>query len=826
MISISLSTICSSFSMDTPICVFDANTFVDHIHEIKAWVDGGHLRLVVPTSSMPPLPPNLLKLALIEFKASENVEQLYKKSVELKSTAQEASRPKPVGKPARKIHPAFDINPRIAKEYLARIQAGKDGEVYVKERPSYKEEEKWAAVQFQEPKEEYTPWKDIPVEEEKTEEVPDDRPLSWAELAKKKLSHANGNAEKARASKGEVAPTLLHIVSSYVKTVPAKPKLVSKASGSDMSPWKLQKNAPKISAKEVPGSLRPLMSCALWRLHESIHRNDANQLFLLSDQEQVRIVAKKLNVIIRSIKELREKIDKSIKKVDLNITGALEEDGLAKSKEEAKAHLQGGEELSEVLTANDYAKKPEETATDQLAPQEDYKGQNGSVDGNSDGQYHTAGLEKYRVSAEGPTSAREESEALRGPSDTNDVAAIDPKDLVQSILDASAIQARHAVEEQQKRDTANTTHLQPAADILEFPGHQTTKVVKGQATSPAEPVASVLEPSTSNAQESPEDSDEEVVVFVPNPKRVSTQRKAAASSSRPSTAHGQSPIRPAHDLPTPTTSDVQVVPKTNAQEPREANAIGHGHPRPLSSGPTVIDPDAFGRSFAVNPDSSPRGGSRNARSQHSPRTSMQYANPNAKSNAASAQNSPRTSPPRYTSGPSPRPKPRAPLQKNEDSPSAEVPIISHQAFTRAPLVAPNVRNTQQSQFGPIGPPKPGLNASPTASARDPEFVRGINVQRPRSANGPTPDDSTSLPHRHSPRLRANPLNGFGSSRRGGHQDQRSSRPSLFEPEIDRTTPQLNDNFEPKRSNMPEVQYTLKSGKPRESTRGKGKLWVG
>ena len=113
---------------------------------------------------------------------------------------QEPSRSKSAAKPARKVHPAFDINATIAREFLARIRKGKDEEHDVKERSLYYEDERWEAVQFQASKEEYTPWKDIPAEERKAE-MPDDRPLSWAELARKKLQ-ANGDAEKAQASKG------------------------------------------------------------------------------------------------------------------------------------------------------------------------------------------------------------------------------------------------------------------------------------------------------------------------------------------------------------------------------------------------------------------------------------------------------------------------------------------------------------------------------------------------------------------------------------------------------------------------------------------------
>lgn len=186
--------------MATPICVFDAQTFVDHIHQIKAWLYGGHLRLVVPISSKTSL-PSQAQIFLTGATASENVEQLYKKSVEPKSTAQETPRPKLAGKPAKKVHPAFDINPTVAREFLIRVQNGKAGEQYVKERPPYEEDEKWDAVHFQTSEEEYTPWK-TSLGEELDVEAPDDRPLSWAELAKKK-SQANGSADTSQLPKGE-----------------------------------------------------------------------------------------------------------------------------------------------------------------------------------------------------------------------------------------------------------------------------------------------------------------------------------------------------------------------------------------------------------------------------------------------------------------------------------------------------------------------------------------------------------------------------------------------------------------------------------------------
>lgn len=154
------------------------------------------------------------------IKACEHVVQLSEKSKELKPPVQQAPPQKTFGRPARKEYPAFDINHHVAREYLARIKEGKNGIGGAKERPISGLEERHGAVDFQQPKEEYTPWKDVPVEEEKIE-VPDDRPISWAEAARRKQNLANGISEKSQAPKGRRARISLHAIGmlmSYLRS--------------------------------------------------------------------------------------------------------------------------------------------------------------------------------------------------------------------------------------------------------------------------------------------------------------------------------------------------------------------------------------------------------------------------------------------------------------------------------------------------------------------------------------------------------------------------------------------------------------------------------
>ena len=66
------------------------------------------------------------------------------------------------------------------------------------------------------------------------------------------------------------------------------------------------------------------MSCSLWRIHESIHRNDENQVFVLTNQPSTKDVAHKLNITVRSSKELAASIKEATITADMNISGDLE----------------------------------------------------------------------------------------------------------------------------------------------------------------------------------------------------------------------------------------------------------------------------------------------------------------------------------------------------------------------------------------------------------------------------------------------------------------------------------------------------------------------
>lgn len=153
-----------------PTCVVDAITLTDHIHGIKKLIYGGQVRLTVPLSSTSSLSFTSRLYRLTSDIAIESVEKIYQKSIEPKPEPKEAARPKPSGRTV-KVHPTFDINPRVVREFLDRC----------------KNEDSKFSVEFQQEAEQYTPWKNLQ-EQEEEQKAPDAKPVDYAAALLKKLA--------------------------------------------------------------------------------------------------------------------------------------------------------------------------------------------------------------------------------------------------------------------------------------------------------------------------------------------------------------------------------------------------------------------------------------------------------------------------------------------------------------------------------------------------------------------------------------------------------------------------------------------------------------
>lgn len=168
-------------NMDYKTCVINANTFIDHIHQIKALVYDGRIRLAVPLSSMSMVDRSCMNLAKINS-AVDSVEQLSHKSIEPKPVPEKAARPKSGGKPV-KVFPTFDISPRVAKEFLERL----------------KQVESKLPIDFQNEGEQYTSWKNLEIQEEQEKRKnADGKPATFAAALLAKLNIVEAPAQSSK----------------------------------------------------------------------------------------------------------------------------------------------------------------------------------------------------------------------------------------------------------------------------------------------------------------------------------------------------------------------------------------------------------------------------------------------------------------------------------------------------------------------------------------------------------------------------------------------------------------------------------------------------
>ena len=652
--------------------------------------------------------------------------------------------------------------------------------------------------------------------------------------------------------------SLMSLDTNNLHSAPVKPKLVARAPGSDASPWKIKKDAPKVSAKDVPGALRALMSCALWRLHESIHRNDANQLFLFTDQPEICSVAQKLNIVVRSTAELKALVASKADKSDAATFGDLEKEfGLQRQDEKTEIIELSGEERV-VEEGDDSTIKPIETANVPL-PTGDAKRVNDSqpIDGenrialehhNQETPHQDSGKENSSPAKES-TDGSPPAENMAGASTVTLVESKVPKvsawskPLADLVTKKNHDSTEKSSEGARKVNAANLSEIDRPSSrsalerggqkVIETPLESFSPAITSSQEETARSVQLETAPQIANhaihlpnASQTPssqatqelEDSDEEEIVFKPQPKRYSAQKKPVQQNSRPSTPKSQPLQNPEERSPQVSSLTSQPKPKP-ASHGRNPMVIGHGHPQPKSL-PTVIDPDAFGRNFVVNTNPSPRT-LNNTQAHHYPRPRSSHG-PSPQVPRSARRHEPRLSPPRSHQEPAPRDSPAS-------EPKAEpVPHASPRRTSR--VIEPEKAAPRDA---PMKAPGPDVNSSMPAPK---SFETNGFAPRPPSANirlantRPIPSMNRSRDYRSAD---------FGP---GSQKSQSEAKPEAsvpgpktidtteFVPRSAMTTPLYKprapepEYIEP-RASMPEVEYVLKSGTTRASARGRGRLWT-
>ncbi|KAL8664093.1 MAG: hypothetical protein Q9168_007977 [Polycauliona sp. 1 TL-2023] len=815
--------------MDQLICIIDATTLVENIQEIKRLVLQDQIRLVVP----------LCTATALERKYANFKEEANKKP----PRQVEPQRPRPSGKQAKVEPPAFDLNPFVAGEFLARLRSREQ-----------------STVEFQKDNEEYSPWKLMESEEE-IRNTAENRPATFAQAVQKQ------NIERLLNSNGAGNGIM-------------KPRLVARTAANDGSPWK---KALALPISDVPKDARPIFSCLLWRLHEKgVTRWDTDRTTLLCNSQETNSLAKKLGIPARSTTEIRTFCDTRRLGDMRETSGNLEEDF-------------GIQKKVRVVATNNHVEKPEEIATSlpklessEDRPQEKPSSQldktktpsmNSTQSNVSNATAKSSESEKQTASAEKLAGQRDskftdDSKLSEGKLDVaietilnggekrnvpgllvtstdkgKSVAALgenghtaaepihsNPSSLdpekehsiaawVRSLMSNGDLSGRNspvsgsstvAPEIEPVQDFKPLTYRQAVTGKVEeaIKKQAPPSVPKEMITSPA--ASPVRDPSPPKVKmEDPVDSDEEIVVFNPKAKRLSAQ-KAQQAQQVQQTQKTQQP-RPTQSQQTQQTQSPQQLLK--AQQPRQTQQVqqvpqvqqieqaqqvqqGQPNPRPqtptaspkinhvrhVSGGrpqsrgtaqrqprpgppPVVIDPDSFGRDLLTNPQPniartfSPYGAHGRIPNHH--RGNHRPVNPRAH-----IQN---TTPRTDSSG-----------------------IVDASGNG-------NVQRTPEQQSS--GPSEP----APAAEVHDKQTPpRAVTTPPTVLEPSPLPNGSSNGPPSSAPTGPG--LTTYGSP----NVNIRPDRPRYSPRGSPRYTPAAPEG---------EIPFVLRSGQPRDMTRGRGKLWV-
>ncbi len=670
---------------------------------------------------------------------------------------------------------------------------------------------------------------------------------------------------------------VLHIANCSFPA-PTKPKLVARATGSEASPWKVKKDAPKISAKDVPAALRPLMSCALWRLHESIERNDANQLFLLSDQTEIQSVAQKLNIIYRSWQEVAATASKT-SMTGLDTFGDLEREfgvqlkgvfSPTKDAEETNGENGVPEKANEDILRNEDAMNNSmssegtaNTDASSIVLEQSLEKQNPEREGKKSSVNGDRGDKEQDLMAETAATLVAENLSKKPAKSVESIRSL-ADSIVQQDCEkhlSESVNGLHLDRVKSQSDLANQPLEHPAMRSppeTPLPQSQNLEparhVQEVQTTRGASASKHTSTPSTStlDAAKEPEDSDEEVVVFIPQPKRFSAQQKPAQQSSRPSTPKEQSQQKPGGQSPQKSLAKSQPKGKAARHSPNPS-IVGQSPSQPVNS-PTIIDPDAFGRDFRVNLNSSPRPPHNpNGHSSHRIRGNMQ----NSQTGQVS-RNSPRqlarTSPPRNAPQENSRrlaPIPGAALK--------DAPHSRRRASRTSPRRATASKSEEDSTSLESGAPTAALLSKP-------QFPESLMLEPteyvPQTASSTTQLEPNEFQPQHHEPTDFVPRSALPSAQLKPNASQprvyeasefvprpprpvrefkpRAPKPKVFEAAefvprdfVPRTTmprtqpkqylPEA-ESIEP-RPSINDVDYVLKSGSTRASARGRGRLWT-
>ena len=571
------------------------------------------------------------------------------------------------------------------------------------------------------------------------------------------------------------------------------------------------------------------MSFSLWRMHESVHRNDENQVTVLTALPSIKRAAQKLNVDVYAVDEFAKRVTRSKSNVNRNVFGGLEEEfGVRPVKERRVIKctaVKGTPSISIVETrvngagkdntpvenadaSNDVQTKPrpvwnrQSSAFDKRRePVSDsrlkkvhssgalrsheakpgLKSQQSNVNGLVDKIRQISGSNSHSPARAAQTSMKDTipngvprngAQGQSKPAVGNDSkASVSAKDItvaeskeVPSSASASRSwaemlsgqQGRKASPASDQNTTGmasrSTPSVNPAATEIEIDQNAPSLTTEGPNLQPSASIVESIEKATSvpDAASSSIDSDEEIVVFKPKLNRLSAQKNTLKQASRPTTPKSPPKTTPDVEIEPPRFKtqamtnapnvNKSTTPKSNARQratSKHANESSGGRP-PAHPPAPVIDPDAFGRDFAVNTHAS-RSSMRGGRARHSPQASLFDAGINALRPTSShrphrkspSRGSPRMSPAHNTRPVVETINPPS-EQKRQETPASSVSQDASSGQRRQlpigsgrPSVSPALELSSQDAYST--PPRPSLSpplSIPTLNANAPVFQPG------------------------------------------------------------------------------------------------------
>lgn len=585
--------------------------------------------------------------------------------------------------------------------------------------------------------------------------------------------------------------TVTSMVTDHNKA-PPKPRLIAR-SNEPKSPWKYHK-IPTVSSKGLPPESKPLFSSILWSLYESEKNPLKPEKFvLLAGSSESLSLAEKLEIPVTMITSLRTYL--------LDIRLKLER------------RLQFGQleaTFPEALTKMG--------ATNRACTLH-----NGMPTKNGDKSLNPIeqAIPAAEVQKDGTISKEEQSllSSPPGPKAERKASEEDTAGGMPPVKESTLAMVTNPFEDEPKASISEVRNLLESGTV-QLSQSSTSESSKATDPSP-QLLAQPFRPSTAqkpNVDESDLDSDEEIIVFNPRARKTSGKKSREAPRSRPATANGPAPkilksspkepsarsgtsaenkINGGLDTLGPSQSDGEISsvieaevqatigklkPKIESTLKAESPVFTPGKPfiQTLQQPVAELKPEASAESNRDSPPKSPSllNNARNVPPRH-PRAAMQQRHPSQERVRLQRESQQRES--------------EKMIQRQRDAIQRRVKVVekpSRKAAEKSAEAEPAAEKIAEK------PPPRQIQLEPTNNPTviDPDaFDRSYVVQPP--ASGST--TKSSVEKRRS---------------RGHEHRRREAKRSQGSPKRNSKTPE------------PEVDYVLKSGAPRGSLRGKGKLW--